>query len=262
MDCFPGVGMAGGTVATGCEVFSDRQASQAAVGIVTGAAAIMGICCSTDQGIVVAVAAAGCPDLNQTAVVRGISGMEPLPGIGMAGGTLTATGRNAGIQGRNITRMAVETIILMSNGHRSIGGRARIMTVHTVGRSANHITERHMVDTTVYGQLLVRMAIQTMGRVGSSGDGVDNILPRAVVAGDTGPDPVGGNIMRDTFDFGPGRHGMTVTAGEPRRIEREVVGTDFDRMSEIAMVGGLISMAIGTGDLGPVQPILNHLPND
>ena len=118
-----------------------------------------------------------------------------------------------------------------------------------------------MVDIAVRGQILVRMAVQTMGRVGAQGDGINDLLSRAVMTGGTGTDPVGGDIVLDAFDFSPVRHNMTVAAEQARRIIGEVIGADFHRMRERSMVGPLIRVTGDAGDLGPIQALLNGLPN-
>ena len=58
MDGFPSVDMTGGTVAAGNEVLTERQASEAAVHVVTAAAAVMGIGGCADQGIIMTACAA------------------------------------------------------------------------------------------------------------------------------------------------------------------------------------------------------------
>jgi len=61
----PGAGMAGGTVTASGEVFANSDADQTTGGIVTTCTGIMSIGCCADQGVVVAVGAVRCPDLNQ-----------------------------------------------------------------------------------------------------------------------------------------------------------------------------------------------------
>jgi len=119
-----------------------------------------------------------------------------------------------------------------------------------------------MVDTAVHGQFLVRMASQTIGRVGAVYDGVHDLLSRTVMTSDTGTGSVGGNIVLDTFDFSPVRHNMTVATELPRGIVGEVIGADFHRMRKRTMVGPLIGVTSETADLGPVQTLLNGLTND
>jgi len=264
MGRFPGTGMAGGTVATNGEGLADRQADPCAGGIVTAGAGVMHLRIGRigqRRRITVTVAAGRRRDLDQRVVGRGVDRVNDIPGAGVAGEAVAAANRDPGLKGRN-GRMAEATITEMGHGNRRIGGGARIVTVHTGGRSTDHVAERQMVDRAMHGQLLVRMAIQTMGRVGLQGDGVNNFLSRAVVTGGTGAGPVGGDIVRDPFDFSPVRHSMTVAAELPRGIIGEVVRADFNRVGEVAMIGSLIGMAIGTGDLSAVQPLLNHLPND
>ena len=119
-----------------------------------------------------------------------------------------------------------------------------------------------MVDTAVYSQFLVRMASQTIGRVGAICDGVHDLLSRTVMTGGTGTGSVGGNIVLNAFDFSPVRHNMTVVAELARRIIGEIIGADFHRMRKRTMVGPLIGVTSKTADLGPVQTLLNGLPND
>ncbi len=118
-----------------------------------------------------------------------------------------------------------------------------------------------MIDIAVHGQLLVRMTIQTMGWVGKQIYGVNDLLSRAVMSGDAGARPVGGDIVLDSFNFSPVGHNMTVAAELPRRIIGEIIRTNFHRMSKHSMIGPLISMTIETADLDLVQPLLNGLTN-
>ena len=60
------------------------------------------------------------------------------------------------------------------------------------------------------------MTRQTVGWVGGQRDGVNHLLPRAVMTGGTGTGPVGDNIML-RVNFGPVRHGMTAAAGYAAR---------------------------------------------
>ena len=87
-----------------------------------------------------------------------------------------------------------------------------------------------MVDIAVHGQILVYMAIQTIGRVGTQGYGVNDFLSWAVMAGSAGTGPVSGNIMLGAFDFRPVRHNMTFAAKSARRIIGKVTGTQYNRM--------------------------------
>ena len=255
----PGAGMAAGTVAADRKGGAERRAEQAAIRIVTAAAGVVGLGGSTDQGVVVAVGAAGAADGHQHGMVDG-RGMLDVPAAGMAGHTLAAADRNPGLQvqtGR--VRVAVQAIVPMSEGHGAIVGRYRIVTGQACGR-VRHITEIRMVD--VSGQGLVRMAIQAMGRVGPESDGVDDLLTRAVMAGRAGPRPVGRNIVLNVVNLRPVRDDMAVAARLSRRIIGQIVRADFPGMRKaFIMIGPLGRVAVGTADRGPVQPLLNGLPH-
>ena len=215
MGCRPAAGMTGGAVAASGEVLADRQAPEAAVRVVTAGTAVMGISCSTDQGVVVAVGAAGRCDLHQGAVIRGRYRVGRYPGIRMAGGTVAAAGRDAGLQVRH-GGMTEVAITAMGYGYRAVDGRTGIVTAHAGGRSSGNIAQGCMIDVGM-GRRLGRVTIQAVGGVGARCDGVDDLLSRAVVAGSTGAGPVGGDIVRGAFDLSPVRHHMTVAAGGAAR---------------------------------------------
>ena len=114
----------------------------------------------------------------------------------------------------------------------------------------------------VCGQLLVRMAIQTVGRVGFQCNGVNNLLSRAVMTGGTGTIPVGRNIMFDAHNLIPVSDNMTDTAELTGRIEGEIIGADFHCMRKrCVVIVDLIRVAVGAGDRSPIQALLNGLPN-
>ncbi len=81
------------------------------------------------------------------------------------------------------------------------------------------------------------------------------------MTGGAGTGAVGGDIVLGAFDLGPVRHDVT-GAAKLARIIGEVSGADFYRMSEIAMAGPLIGVAIQTADLGAVQPLTNGCQNN
>ena len=87
--------------------------------------------------------------LNQGTVVRGVGGMGRFPGAGMTGGAGAAANRDPWQKRRN-GAVAKVTITHMRDGHRRIGTRTWIVTGQTGGGSRN-MTERHMIDTQVYG---------------------------------------------------------------------------------------------------------------
>ena len=88
-------GMTGGTITTGGEVFTERAADQATIGVVTAAAGVMDLGVrSIDQWrrIAVAVAAGGRGHLDQAVVARNIRAMQSVPAAGMAGRTVATGG--------------------------------------------------------------------------------------------------------------------------------------------------------------------------
>ena len=90
--------MAGGAVAAGNEVLTDRQASEAAVRIVTAGTAVMhpGIDSIGEwRRITMAAAANRRCDLHQGAVVRCVESMGDFPCARMASGAAAAPGREA-----------------------------------------------------------------------------------------------------------------------------------------------------------------------
>ena len=123
--CFPGFCVASGAVTTCAEILADRSTDQATVYIVTAGATVVSIGGRTGQGIVVAEAATGRCYLNQAGVVRGVEGVDTLPGCvwirsgDMAGDTIATSGRNPCFQVRD--RIVTEqTLIRMDNGNRGI----------------------------------------------------------------------------------------------------------------------------------------------
>ena len=149
----------------------------------------------------------------------------------------------------------------MRFGHRRIFGRPRVMAVLAFS-SQSHVAGRHVVDIAMRSQLLVDMAVQTVGRVGAQRDGVNHLLPQAVMTGGAGSGPVGVNIVLDGFDFFPVRHNMTDIAEQARGIKGEIIGTDFHRVLERTMIGPLIRVATETGNLAAIHALLNGLPDD
>ena len=158
--------------------------------------------------------------------------------------------RDAGHQIRD-TCMTEGTIVVMGYDHRREGLCSRIVAGETCGRY------RHIVFcrvAAVHGHILVRVAIQTVGRVGLQGDGVDNFLTFAVVAGGTRAGAVDGDVMLDTFNLGPGRNHVTFAAELTRATVGEISGTNSNGMGNRSMTG----VAIETGDQGAAHALSNH----
>jgi len=92
----------------------------------------------------------------------------------------------------------------------------------------------------------IRVAVQAVGRVGAQGDGVDDLLPGAAMAGGAGAGAVGGDIVGGV-DPGPaGYGGMTGAAGE---AAGDVAGTQghgmavggMDRIPAAGMAAGAVA---------------------
>ena len=267
MSHFPGIRMTGGAVAAGGEVLTKRRADEGAgVGVMAAGTAVMSLGGGADQRVVVTIGTARRWNLHQRGVAGRVGEMNHFPrntGVWtMAGHTVATTGRNISLQGRD-GRVTEGTISVMGHINRRVGGRTRIVTVETEGRPAGHIAgaDRHVVNAAVDGQVLVQMAVQAMGRVGSRGDSGNHFRPRTVMTGGAGTGTVGGNIVLSSFDLGPVRHDVA-DAAELARIVGEVSGADFYRMSEIAMAGSLVGVAIQARNLGAVQPLTNGGQNN
>ena len=74
----------------------------------------------------------------------------------------------------------------------------------------------------MHDHVFVGVTRQTVGRIGTGGDGVDDFLTRAVMTGRTGSGPVGDDIVQAPFNFCPGARCMTVAAELTRRIKGEI----------------------------------------
>jgi hypothetical protein len=119
--------MTGGAVAACNEALTDRQASEAAVRIVTAGTTVMGIGGCADQGIVMTEGAACRSNLHQRAVVRYVESVGDFPRARMASSAVTAPGRESWLQVRN-SRVTEGTIIPMRTRHRRIRGRSWVVT--------------------------------------------------------------------------------------------------------------------------------------
>ena len=119
--------MAGGAVAAGNEVLTDRQTSEAAVRIVTAGTTVMGIGGCADQGIIMTEGAACRRDLHQGAMVRCVESVGDFPCARMASGAVTAPGRQSWLQVR-YSRVTEGTITHMRSRHRRIRDRSWIVT--------------------------------------------------------------------------------------------------------------------------------------
>ena len=139
----------------------------------------------------------------------------------MARHAIAATGRNARLQVRN-GGMAEGAVAIMGDIDRLVVGPAGIVTARAgcakdiLDTANGHITGRNM------GRMqhcLVGVTRQAVGRVGAQSEGVDHLLPRAVVTGGTGAGAVGGDVMLGAINLRPVRHDM---ADATRRTVRQI----------------------------------------
>lgn len=224
-----GAAVAAGRAALGIEVGQDADVGRA---VIMGCAVMAGPAARVDRtetesgmGVMGPGGVGETAPVWRLAMTGGAAGVNGVNIGTVAGSTVAAAGRNPGLQVRN-RGMTEAAISIMRYGHRGIGGCARIVAGHADGRSASHIARRHMVDTAV-GRGLVSMAIQAVGGIGACCDGVHDRLPRTVMTGGAGAGPVGGDIMRGTFDLRPVRHAMAAATGAP---VGEVAGSQRNSM--------------------------------
>ena len=161
---FPTAGVTGRAGSAAGKVLTNRAADQDTVDSVTALAIIMGLGGGTDQGVVVTRGTVGRCNLNQGAVIRGVGGMGRFPTTGMT--IDTGTSRDPRQQAWDGGGMTEITITHMGDGHCRIGPDARIVTGLT-GGGAGNMTERHMINAQVDGQLFVGVTWQTVGRIGT-----------------------------------------------------------------------------------------------
>jgi len=161
---FPTAGVTGRTGPTDGEGLANRAADQDTVDGVTALAIIMGLGCGADQGVIMTAGTVGCCNLNQGAVIRGVGGMGRFPTAAMTIDTGSAGDPRQ--QARDGGGMTEVTITHMGDGHCRIGPDTWIVTGLTRGGAGN-MTEGHMINAQVNGQLFVGMTWQTVGRVGT-----------------------------------------------------------------------------------------------
>jgi len=193
----PTAGMTGRTFSTSGEVLTNGTADQAAVDIVTTVTfVVVGRIAGISQWrrIIVTITTTARGNRNQAVVTRGIGGMGYSPGVGVTNQTITTTSRNARLQSGHGC-VTEGTIIQMDSGNCSVENNSRIVTAQTIGRTTGNITG-HIMIRTMNSQFLVRMAIQTGGRIRRQRDGIDDLLPRTGVTGFTRSRAVGRNVMQ------------------------------------------------------------------
>ena len=161
---FPTAGVTGRTGSAAGKVLTNRAADQNTVDGVTALAIIMRLGGGADQGVVVTAGTVGRCNLNQGAVIRGVGGMGRFPTTAMTFDT--GTGRDPRQQAWDSGGMTEITITHMGDGHCRIRPDAWIVTGLT-GSGAGNMTEGHMINAQVNGQLFVGMTWQTVGRVGT-----------------------------------------------------------------------------------------------
>ena len=234
---FPAAGVTGRAGAAGGEVFTNSAADQATVHIVTACTTIVGICRCAGQGVVVTVRTAGCAHLNQAGMRWGVGGMQALPGGAVAGHTIATTNRDTWQQARKHGGVTQITVTHMGHGDRQVRTCARIVTTHTWGRAAGDITKRDVISGQVNCQVLIGVTWQTVRRVRTQCNRIDNFLTRTAMTGATGSGTVGRNVVGGAFDLCPVRNLVTVATWLTRCIERQVARTFRDMVSPTGMQG-------------------------
>lgn len=155
----PAAGMTGRTVTGAQQGLTNRQAAQAAVGIMAAGAGVMGIGCSTVQGVVVTAATAGCGNLYQIAVIGNIGRVGAIEVAGVTAGAIATDGevltdRQADQGTVDVVTAGAGIVHLRISG---IGQRWRIIvTVATAGRSN-------------LNQAVVAWKVDAMGRFPTTG---------------------------------------------------------------------------------------------
>jgi len=138
--------------------------------------------------------------------------MQALPGAGMTGGAIATTSRNTCLQSRD-RGVAECTVIEVGGYHRTVNRHTGIVTIQTVGRATSDVASGNVIDTAVSDRL-IRVTIQTVGRIDTRSDCVNDFLTRAAVTGGTGTRTVSEDVVLDTFDLGPtGNHVTAATGG-------------------------------------------------
>ena len=124
------------------------------------------------------------------------------------------------------------------------------------GGGATNVTRGHVVKRQVNRQVLVGVTWQTVGRIGTGCDGVDDFLTRAVMTGATGAGTVSRNIVGGAFDLGPGGCRVTVATRLTRSVERQVARSFSNRMTMAGMQG--VEAGGVTGGAVPCSTLTNR----
>ena len=109
------------------------------------------------------------------------------------------------------------------------------MAVSTGSRAQSDISQIDMVDIAVNRQLLVGMAVQTIGRIRTKTYRIYDFLTSTVVTGGAGTGTVRGYIMFGSFNFSPARNDMTTGTERTRRIIGKVTGSHLYRVGMSGM---------------------------
>jgi len=230
MGILPGIRVTGRTVTTGSEVLSGGVRDQTTVHIVTASTAVVSIQSGTGQGVIMTTTTSAATYGYQSCVARSVGCVETLPSPvwvwerDMAGRTITTASRNGRLQ-RRTDGMAVGAKAIMGGHNRSIYSRTSIVTAQARGGAAGNVIKGDVIYISVNSQVLVRVTVQTIGRVGRCNNRVNYFLTRTVVTGVTGTGAVGRDIMLSAFDLGPGRNHVTGTTESSRSLIGQISGT-------------------------------------
>jgi len=182
VDSFPSIDMTGLAITDICKSFIryGSTTNQATERIVTAAACIVDLAISIigqRRRSTMAVCTISRPYLNQRGVVRRVADMGQLPGVGMAGGTITTASRQTRLQSRN-SSVTEGTVAIMNVQH----GFSWSMTIRTVSRTEGNVCKCLMANVAV-STSLGRVTGQTVSRVGTGGNSVNNFCTDTAVAG-------------------------------------------------------------------------------
>jgi len=186
------------------------------------------------QRIAVTQCTGGRCHLNQAVMARGVGGMQNLPSAGVTISTESTTCWQSGLKNWGHS-VAQATIVVMDRDHGRVCSCARIVTVETGRTGADNVAKRQVINVAVNGQVLIRVAIQTVGRIGTKSNGIDDFLTGTIMTSRTGTGAVGGDVMLNSFNLRPGRDHVAGTTGLPRCVIREIAGAQCDRMGPSRM---------------------------
>ena len=110
-------------------------------------------------------------------------------------------------------------------------------------------------------QLFVRVTIQTIGRIDTKSDAVNDFLSWAVMTGRTGADTVGGNIMYGALNSSPVGDRMTLSTCTAWCFKGEITSAPGDGMS-VGGMGGVKGVDMTAGTIATGREVLTDRQTD